>query len=139
MRFILVLQEFHRSVEASYAQARSCAQHLAYGLRASQAREKQARSRLRELDAQVAESRTALRNVRRDIVQRVLASGEAFQPGTLAGKAEVEKLRAKREDEVETDARAKLRGILTECAEVGRTADAPVDDGDLPGWDQLYA
>lgn len=77
--------------------------------------------------------------MRRDIVQRVIVSGKGFQPGTLTGKTEMEALRAKREDEVETDARAKLRGILTQCAEVGRTADAPVDDGDMHGWDQLYA
>ncbi|PWN96683.1 hypothetical protein FA09DRAFT_82079 [Tilletiopsis washingtonensis] len=125
-------QDFCRSIEASYAQARHCASHLRYGLRASNARETAARSALRALELEVLAAREALRECRRAVVAEAVRVGET----QLLPRAEKH---GGREDEVEQGARRRLREVLKQCNELGRAADVPPEDEDGAGWDLLMA
>ncbi|PWN42781.1 hypothetical protein IE81DRAFT_366347 [Ceraceosorus guamensis] len=129
--------DLYHSVEASYAQARHCAQHMVYSLRASRAREKQARALLRSLDAETCEACDSLREVRRSIVRSVLDASSRSSSATLVSVQRSEEEDVESRLQIEIGARARLRAILLECAEAGRAVDAPPEDEDGAGWELL--
>ncbi|KDN39165.1 hypothetical protein K437DRAFT_270375 [Tilletiaria anomala UBC 951] len=128
----------HRSIEASYAQARQCAAHVRREGELSRARSKELEERERELLRTCEASLAHLRAVRADIVVRVLHGEPSGETGSEGGgrrgaenAGEPPQQASLGEQDIDREARAALRAIV--CSAARRTADGSGDDrDDLP-------